>query len=300
MKKYFLVLIALLTAGVTYAQIKVLGIGNSFSEDALEQNISEIARSEGVPMVIANLYIGGCSIDRHVENIAGNKAAYRYTKFDVEGNKTIRQNVALESVIGEEQWDYISVQQVSGQSGFYESYVRLPELISWIKKMVPGAKIMLHQTWAYAAESKHSDFPKYDSSQKKMHAAISDAVKRVVAENAIDGIIPSGPAIQNLRDTTGNYDLTRDGYHLSLGMGRSTAACTWFVTLHGKDANTIKYRPDGSDPRTEAITEEEAKLCKKAASEVTNKATGKTTSKATSRVTKKVTKKVVKKNKRRK
>ena len=222
-------------------------------------------------MIVTNLYIGGCSIDRHVENIAGNKAAYRYTKFDVEGRKTIRQNVSLESVINEEQWDYISVQQVSGQSGFYESYVRLPELIAWIREKVPGARIMLHQTWAYAADSKHADFPKYDSSQEKMHGAICDAVKRVMASNDIDGIIPSGPAIQFLRDKTGNYDHTRDGYHLSLGMGRYTAACTWFATLTRKNVNKVRFRPDGSDRRTAAITEKEARLCRKAARKAAKK-----------------------------
>lgn len=271
MKRIFIILVTLVISQVTLAQIKVLGIGNSFSEDALEQNLSEIACSRGVPMVIANLYIGGCSIDRHVNNIEQNKADYRYTKFDAEGKKSIRQNVSLESVINEEEWDYISVQQVSGQSGFFESYNRLPELVAWIRAKVPGARILLHQTWAYAVNSKHADFPKYDSSQQKMHDAISSAVKQAVAANALDGIIPTGPAIQLLRQQTGDYDLTRDGYHLSLGMGRYTAACTWFATLTHKNVKKVKYRPDGSDRRTAAITEEEARLCRKAARKAARK-----------------------------
>lgn len=265
MKRLFVILLSLLITQVALAQIKVLGIGNSFSEDALEQNLSEIARAQGVPMIIANMYIGGCSIDRHVNNIKQDKADYRYTKFDADGKKTIRQNVSLESIINEEEWDYISVQQVSGQSGFYESYTRLPELIAWIKAKVPGAKIMLHQTWAYAVNSSHADFPKYDSSQQKMHDNITATVQLAVAGNDIDGIIPTGPAIQYLRQLTGDYDLTRDGYHLSLGMGRYTAACTWFAILTHQNVKKLKYRPDGSDPRTKAITEEEARLCRKAA-----------------------------------
>lgn len=271
MKQLFITLLTLVISQVTFAQIRVLGIGNSFSEDALEQNLSEIARSQGVPMVIANLYIGGCSIDRHVTNIEQDKADYRYTRFEVDGRKSIRQNVSLESVINEEEWDYISVQQVSGQSGFYDSYNRLPELVAWIRAKVPGAKILLHQTWAYAVNSKHADFPKYDSSQQKMHEAISVAVRQAVAENELDGIIPTGPAIQLLRQQTGDYDLTRDGYHLSLGMGRYTAACTWFATLTHKNVKKVKYRPDGSDRRTAAITEEEARLCRKAARKAARK-----------------------------
>lgn len=263
--KNFLVVIFLLMVVAVQAQIRVLGIGNSFSEDALEQNISEIAVSEGVPMVIANLYIGGCSIDRHLENIEGNKPLYRYTKFDATGKRSIQEKVALESVINDEKWDYISVQQVSGQSGIYESYARLPELISWIKKKVPGAKILLHHTWAYAVVSKHADFPNYESSQVTMFSDICKTVQRVKSDNRIEVAVPSGPAIQYLREATGDYNQTRDGYHLSLGMGRYTASCTWFATLTGRSITNLKYRPDGSNTRTTAITDAEAKVCRQAA-----------------------------------
>lgn len=266
MKRSFLALFLLLIAFTAHAQIKVLGIGNSFSEDALEQNISEIAVSEGVPMIIANLYIGGCSIDRHLENIEGNKPLYRYTKFDAQGKRAIKEKVTLESVIGDEKWDYISVQQVSGQSGIYESYAGLPELISWIKKKVPEAKILLHHTWAYAVDSKHADFPNYESSQATMFSQICKAVQRVKADNKIDVAVPTGPAIQYLRQATNDYNHTRDGFHLSLGMGRYTASCTWFATLTGRNVSNIKYYPDGSNPRTTAITETDAQLCRQAAS----------------------------------
>lgn len=271
MKKLGLTILILCVTLVAQAQIKVLGIGNSFSEDALEQNLSDIARAENVPMIIANMYIGGCSIDRHLENIANNNSLYRYTKFAVDGKKTVRNNVSLESIINEEQWDYISVQQVSGLSGVYESYAHLRDLISWIKKKVPGAKILFHQTWAYSYDSKHTDFPKYDSSQAIMFSSIMETLKRVVAENKIDGVIPSGPAIQFLREMTGNFNQTRDGYHLSLGMGRYTASCTWFSYLTGFDAEKLKYFPNGSDKRTNAITRMEALVCRRAAKKAVNK-----------------------------
>lgn len=271
MKKFGLTIVILCVAMMAQAQIKVLGIGNSFSEDALEQNLSDIARAENVPMVIANMYIGGCSIDKHWENITKNNSLYRYTKFDADGKKTVQNNVSLESIIKDEQWDYISVQQVSGFSGVYESYSRLRNLISWIKKKAPKAKILFHQTWAYSYDSNHADFSKYDASQAVMFAAISETVKRVVAKYKIDGVVPSGPAIQFLREMTGNFNHTRDGYHLSLGMGRYTAACTWFAYLTGFDAEKLKYFPNGSDKRTTAITKAEALACGKAANKAVKK-----------------------------
>ena len=41
--------------------LRVLSIANSFGEDAVEQNLHEIALADGHVMIIGNLYIGGCS-----------------------------------------------------------------------------------------------------------------------------------------------------------------------------------------------------------------------------------------------
>lgn len=42
--------------------IKVLAIGNSFSEDAIEQNLYELGKAAGDEFIIGNLYIGGCPL----------------------------------------------------------------------------------------------------------------------------------------------------------------------------------------------------------------------------------------------
>ena len=67
-----------------------------------------------------------------------------------------------------------------------------------------------------------------------MYKAIANATQLMKKGSGIDVIIPSGTALQNLRNTTLNddpYDLTRDGYHSDLGAGRYVEACTWFLTL---------------------------------------------------------------------
>ena len=58
-------LIAFAVMGSGKRVIKVLAIGNSFSEDAVEQYLYELAAAQGDSLVIGNAYIGGCSIDRH-------------------------------------------------------------------------------------------------------------------------------------------------------------------------------------------------------------------------------------------
>lgn len=248
--------------------IKVLAIGNSFSEDAIEQNLHLIAAEKSVPMVIANMYIGGCTIDRHWKNVQNDIADYRYTRFETNGSKSIRKKVALSEVIESEQWDYISVQQASGVSGIESSYANLPALVDWIHSKAPQAEVVFHQTWAYAVGAPHKEFPNYDCDQKKMYKAICACVKKACERCGIKTVIPSGPALQYLREMTGNTDFTRDGYHLSKGVGRYLAACTWFQTLTGIDARTIKYRPDGSDPRTEAVSKEEAVKVRKCVSKI--------------------------------
>mgnify|MGYP003471756091 CR=1 FL=1 len=161
MKKFFLVLslVFISVLGVNAAQkdtVKVLAIGNSFSEDAIEQHLSALARAEGLNVIICNMYIGGCSIERHVENLRGNKPEYRYRKFDVNGKLTEKWNHTLEAALAEEDWDYVSLQQVSQNSGIPESYVLLPELVDYVKARVPeDAVLMFHQTWAYAPKSNH-------------------------------------------------------------------------------------------------------------------------------------------------
>ena len=54
--------------------IKVLAIGNSFSQDAMEQYLYELAAAQGDSLVIGNAFIPGCSIDKHYNNLRNNKA----------------------------------------------------------------------------------------------------------------------------------------------------------------------------------------------------------------------------------
>lgn len=64
--------------------LRVLAIGNSFSQDAVEQYLHELGKSEGYIMIIGNMYIGGCSLERHVKNIRNNTPAYAYRKVNPE------------------------------------------------------------------------------------------------------------------------------------------------------------------------------------------------------------------------
>ena len=112
--------ILLLLAGGVYAQqktVRILAIGNSFSQDAVEQYLHELAEAEGISTIIGNMFIGGCSLERHVKNARDNAPAYAYRKIGTDGKKREKSKMSLETVLADEDWDYVSLQQESPFSG---------------------------------------------------------------------------------------------------------------------------------------------------------------------------------------
>ena len=216
--------------------IKVLSVGNSFSQDAVEQYLHELGMEEGYNIVIGNLFIGGCSLERHVNNIRKDASAYDYRKIGLDGKKVHHKNMSISNALAEEEWDYVSLQQASSLSGVYQTYETfLPELYGYVKERVgKHCKILFHQTWAYAQNCRNSGFKKYGSNQMEMYRSIVETVKKAGKLVKFYRVVPSGTAIQNARTSfIGDY-MNRDGSHLDIGVGRYTAACTWFEVLTGK------------------------------------------------------------------
>ena len=267
MKQYKIVVICmcilLLLAEGVYAQqktVRILAIGNSFSQDAVEQYLHELAEAEGISTIIGNMFIGGCSLERHVKNARDNAPAYAYRKIGTDGKKREKGKMSLEAVLADEDWDYVSLQQASPFSGMYETYeASLPELIEYVKARLPKkTKLMLHQTWAYASTSRHSGFKNYNCNQLTMYQAIADAVKKAAKANKIKIVIPSGTAIQNARTSFIGDHLNRDGYHLDVKIGRYTAACTWFERIFKHNVVGNPYAPEGLDEARKAVAQKAA------------------------------------------
>lgn len=227
--------------------VRLLGIGNSFLQNAIEQNLYELAKAEGIELIIGSMTIGGSSLDTHWNNISSDKAAYSYLKI-VGSDRTRTPGKSISAIIKEEEWDYISIQQVSGYSGISSSYGNLPGILNYLKENAtnPDVEFILHQTWAYAENATHTDFPKYNKNQLEMYRAIVEATKQAVRTAGVDIVIPSGTAIQNGRTTNIGDNFTKDGYHLN-SIGMYTIACTWFEKLFGRDVRKNSYMPASID-----------------------------------------------------
>jgi hypothetical protein len=244
-------------------QIKVLAIGNSFSQDAVEY-LRRIALSESVDILVGNLKIGGCSLERHWNNVINNVHEYIYYRFAEEYSAT--EGAALTEILESEQWDYITFQQASYASGQYETYQPYLSLLSaYVKEHASQAEQLIHQTWAYEIDSDHIGFAHYNYNQKTMFQSIKDAYDRA-AKLLQARIIPCGEAVQLARSTkpfdyaNGGKSLNRDGYHASIPHGRYLLSAVWYETLTGKTLSDEAYLPEIHD---NPISQAEAKILRK-------------------------------------
>ncbi len=206
--------------------MKILSIGNSFSEDA-QRYLHRLAKSGGVDMKCVNLYIGGCSLKTHYYNMLEDSKAYAF-QFDGEDTKI---KVTIKEALMSDEWDYITLQQVSAQSPDYKTYQPyLNALTDYVRKYCPHSKILLHQTWAYEDGcSRLVETLRYPGA-KDMFADIEKAYMVAKEEIGADGIIPCGEVfIKALEGGIGK--IHRDCYHADLGIGRYALALTWYTYL---------------------------------------------------------------------
>ncbi|MBQ3507192.1 MAG: DUF4886 domain-containing protein [Clostridia bacterium] len=226
--------------------IKILAIGNSFSVDGMEY-LWHVLRAGGVEQVIlGNLAIGGCPVELHADHVASDAPAYLYGK-NTDGVWNWSEAQTFSHGLLDEEWDIITIQQASHDSGLPETYARQREIIDYVNrnKRNPATTLYWHMTWAYQGDSNHWAFPRYDRDQTAMYHAILNAVKvQILTNSAYVGVIPSGVAIQNLRATPVGDTVTRDGFHLSESHGRYAAALTWAQTLCGIDPNAVDWIPE--------------------------------------------------------
>ncbi|MEA4986088.1 MAG: DUF4886 domain-containing protein [Paludibacter sp.] len=138
--------------------IRIQAIGNSFSQDAAESYLDDLAKADGVRLIVGNMYIGGCSLETHWNNALGNLAAYSYRRI-TEGDTVVVASQTLKTAIADEDWDIVTFQQVSQNSGQLNTYFPyLTNLLQHVKSLTtnPNVKFAMHQTWAYASNSTHS------------------------------------------------------------------------------------------------------------------------------------------------
>lgn len=210
----------------------ILSIGNSFSTDATAY-LHQIAARADIGTLVVNLYIGGCSLQSHWENIKHNRRDYTYEK----NGLSTGEKVAIKSVLLQEDWDIITLQQASRYSGLSDSYrPYIDNIYNYFTELCPASEIVIHQTWAYEKDSTHEGFANYNYDQERMYQSLCAAYQRVCNLFRLR-LIPCGDSVQSVRARSpfiyenGGISLCRDGFHLDKFYGRYLAAATWFEFL---------------------------------------------------------------------
>ena len=227
--------------------MKILFIGNSFSANATRY-IREISNGE---LFVRNLYIGGCSLETHAKNIENNAPAYEYQA----DSKAIATASIRDALLCEE-WDVVSVQQVSSLSGIYESYFPyIDTVIAEIKKYRPSARIVFHRTWPYNYGSTHPAYVNYDNDTDLMNGMITKAAAKIAEKYSFD-VIPSGDAVYAGFNTpefdirAGGESLTApDTFHLSAVYGRYLAGLVLYRFFTGNSATRVTFVPEEADEK---------------------------------------------------
>lgn len=215
--------------------LKILALGNSFSEDATYY-LHDLLAHYGVDNLVVNLYIPGCPLERHWENIEKKAPEYQFQR---NGVKTDRM-VSIPEILREQTWDHILTHQASHDSGWLPSYQPFARLLTqYLGREAPGARLWLNQTWAYEPDSTHRNFMRYSRDQQSMYEALTRCYREAARECGLP-LIPTGELIQALRQTPwfdrgpGSRNITRDGFHMDYLYGRYAVAAMWARCLTGR------------------------------------------------------------------
>ena len=229
--------------------LKILTIGNSFSDDAMEY-VYGIAKAAGIQDVeLGNIRRDSCSLEMHINSLKNDdKTGYIFrhwvdgaTAWDHVWGKNNAECAASVKDVFEMgiEWDFVVIQQVSSSTDYSEAQT----LIDLIKPYCPNATLAWHMTWATKSDG------------GTMYNNIVNATKtQILPLEDIDVIIPTGAAIQNAKASALSNDLIYrpDGKHLSYGMGRYIASMTLFKTLTGISIDNIE--PPVSDTEGHSAT----------------------------------------------
>ncbi|MBQ9501822.1 MAG: DUF4886 domain-containing protein [Lentisphaeria bacterium] len=287
LKRSAVILLAAAAVALSAApkELKVLTIGNSFSNSVFKTLPAIVKADPECRLVLTGANIGGCSLERHwKEHLKSEKDP---------AHRPYAKKYTLRQLLTKEKWDVVTIQQASRESWKAESYHPYAEkLISLIRELAPGAEIVIQQTWAY--NSAAPSFAKWKITPDIMYSRLTENYTALAKQHKLR-VIPSGYAVDLFRkalgeklvsvspadvlrlkepelpetnDPAGNFSwrknakngkkaLRCDYNHLN-PRGRYLQGLVWYAFLFGKDPEKSTYTPQNISP-------EEAALFKKCA-----------------------------------
>lgn len=178
-----------LNAQQTGKTLKVLMIGNSFSQNA-SRYLPQMAQEANVNLILGRAEMGGCSLKRHWDSVVVN---------DIDTNRgKAYKGKSLRQLLSSQKWDIVTMQQyslLSGDEATYQPFAK--HLYDLVKSYQPDARVFIHQTWAYRADAVSwgkIDGEKRAKNNKEMWEKSRAAYHHLAQQLGDLPVIPSGDA----------------------------------------------------------------------------------------------------------
>lgn len=225
------------------ADLKVLDIGNSYTQDA-QTYLPQIIKASGIgsDFSLYRAFRPSASFKTWVD--CWNDADNEYYSVDfcagtaidgISGYGSASDGALFRKALQSVKWDIILIHQVSTYSNDYSLWEGngaggyLQDLIRIIRMTNPQATIGYLMTHSYRG----TYWSNSEGSSLLRWRNTAEAVKQLKLEYGIDFIIPYGTAVQNLRASSLNdsYEFSEDGTHMGAGLGDYVAGCCYFEAL---------------------------------------------------------------------
>jgi hypothetical protein len=278
---------------VSAKTVSLLTIGNSFAENALTY-LPQLAEASGNELIEGRANLGGCTVQRHWNHVA----RYEADPKDPEGSPYSNGKYSLASLLKQEPWDYITLQQVSFQSHDLATYYPyITNLHEYVSEAAPQAKLFAHQIWAYRVDDPRF-VPQNAGKEPHTHQVMYEQVRAAyhsIAKTFNLTILPSGDAMyladthpqwgyqpdSNWKPKSATYPSLPDQSHsLHAGWswrkqddgshelridghhcsnaGKYLIGCVWFEAFFGQSAVGNSFIPEGLDPAYARFLQETA------------------------------------------
>lgn len=263
-------------------QIRILAIGNSFTEDAFAY-MPDILKKicPDLDITIAIGYIGGSPLAQHLAYFTGQDVTQETTLYRTANGLYQRVNantmaveweglykvttsvnggawdngedMTVQQMLDKEQWDIITFQQSGGRSNSDWDTYYAPYIYALQKSLFSKIDYPTRLGWVLV----HGAYGNSDASFLSKWEGTAVNAEKVMDKTGVSILFPYGTAVQNLRTTTlkslgdgEHHNLTVDDAHLQEGIGPLAAAYTNAIVI--MRALGFPYGVVGDDTRPDA------------------------------------------------
>jgi hypothetical protein len=203
--------------------LRVFIMGNSYTLDVAAY-LEDLIRAANINLDQLGIYAGIFNGGQLADWVSRYNYGSDVTLQKMAGNIIMNEKGSVKELLNQE-WDLIVLLQASNVSYDWSTFEKsLPELLSIIHENCINKDVKI----AYQIPWGHTE----DTAPQELAGNI-ECTQKLMEEYEITDIIPIGTTVQNARNTSLNTPLylTRDNWHLCMGVGRYLAACTFFESV---------------------------------------------------------------------